>query len=56
MAGHPEGHIESRAAAGDGGAAGGDDGVDGRDVEELELWRLKEKVRAYVGRAIVVLE
>lgn len=56
MAGHPEGHIESRAAAGDDGAAGGDDGVDGRNVEEMELRRLKEKVRAYVWWVVVVFE
>ena len=41
IAGHPEGHVEGRAAA----AAGGDDGAaEGQDTECLELQHLKDKV------------
>lgn len=51
VAGHPEGHVEGRAAASAAAAAaveGGDGGDDDRKaIEDLELQRLKEKVLSW---------
>lgn len=43
VAGHPEGHVEGRAAAA-AAAAEGDSGAEGQDTECLELQHLKDKV------------
>lgn len=43
VAGHPEGHVEGRAAAAAVGREG-NDGAEGQDTECLELQHLKDKV------------